>query len=500
MEGFTLDIVVNTRQGAVRGSIIDGIATFKGIPYAANPFGQDRFRPPQRVQAWDGVRDALGYGPTAPKPGYAAPFDKLLSEPFIAGLDCLNLNVWSPNTGQAGLPVMVWIHGGSFVNGSGAVPTYNGRRFARDGVVCVTINYRLGPYGFLYLAEGTANLGMLDQVAALEWVQENIAAFGGDPANVTIFGESAGAFSVCTLLAMPRTAGLLRRAILQSGAGHHALPPETSRLVGQYLAEKLDVEPTVDGLASVPLERMIAAQAELSNEVNTRPDPVRWREILFNYMLFEPVMDGEILSTLPIKAVAAGASSDVDVLVGTNSEEWRFFTVPNGVIDMINDDILAFAITAYGLSPTEALAVYREALPGASAGDLQAAVVTDWFFRIPAIRLAEAQAAGRGATYLYEMTWRSPQFGGRLGSCHALEIPFVFDNLDQEENRPLVGENPPQQLADAMHQAWVSFATHGDPGWPRYDPARRATMRFDAHSEVVDDPGSERRQLWEGKR
>jgi para-nitrobenzyl esterase len=283
MEGFTLDIVVNTRQGAVRGSSIDGIATFKGIPYAANPFGQDRFRPPQRVQAWDGVRDALGYGPTAPKPGYAVPFDKLLSEPFIAGLDCLNLNVWLPDTGQAGLPVMVWIHGGSFVNGSGAVPTYNGRRFARDGVVCVTINYRLGSHGFLYLGEGTANLGMLDQVAALEWVQENIAAFGGDPANVTIFGESAGAFSVCTLLAMPRPAGLFRRAILQSGAGHHALPPETSRLVGQYLAEKLDVEPTVDGLASVPLERMIAAQAELSNEVNTRPDPARWREILFNY-------------------------------------------------------------------------------------------------------------------------------------------------------------------------------------------------------------------------
>src|SRR5258706_6022821 len=202
---------------------------------------------------------------------------------------------------------------------------------------------------------------------------------------------------------MPRAVGLFRRAILQSGAGHHALPPETSRLVGHYLAEKLDVEPTVDGLASVPLERMIAAQAELSNDVNTRPDPARWREILFNYMLFEPVIDGEILSTLPIKAVAAGASSDVDVLVGTNSEEWRFFTVPNGVIDMINDDILALAITAYGLSPADASAVYPEALRSASAGDLQAAVVTDWVFRIPAIRLAEAHAADSGTTYPYEM-------------------------------------------------------------------------------------------------
>ena len=495
-----MDIVVNSGQGTLRGRIVEGIATFKGIPYAANPFGPERFRPPQRVRAWDGVRDALNYGPTAPKPGYLPPFDAILAEPAIPGLDCLNLNAWSPDTGQAGLPVMVWIHGGSFANGSGAVPMYDGRRFARDGVVCVTINYRLGPHGFLYLGEGTANLGMLDQVAALEWVQENINAFGGDPANVTIFGESAGAYSVATLLAMPRAAGLFRRAIMQSGAGHHALPPETSRLIGQYLAEKLGVEPTADGLAGVPFERIIAAQVELGNEALMQPDPARWREVLFNRMLFEPVIDGEILPALPITAIAAGAGSDIDVLAGANTEEWRFFTVPPGIIDMINDERLAAAIAAYGLSPAETLAVYREALPGASAGDLHAAIVTDWFFRIPAIRVAEARATGKGATYLYEMAWRSPQFGGRMGACHTLEIPFVFDNLDQEENRPLVGENPPQELADAMHRAWVSFATHGDPGWPRYDLARRATMRFDVQSEVVDDPGSVRRRLWEGKR
>ncbi len=496
----SMDIIVSTRQGAVRGSMIDGIATFKGIPYAANPFGHDWFRPPQPAQAWDGVRDALDYGPTAPKPGYAAPFDALLPEPAIAGLDCLNLNVWSPDVGKVGLPVMIWIHGGSFANGSGAVPTYNGRRFARDGVVCVTINYRLGPHGFLFLGEGTANLGLLDQIAALKCVQENIAAFGGDPSNVTIFGESAGGMSVSTLLAMPRAAGLFRRAISQSGAGHHALKLETSRLIGQYLAEKLGVEPTSNGLAPVPFERIIAAQVELGNETATQPDPGRWREVLLNYMLFETVIDGEILPTMPIAAIAGGASSDVDVMVGANTEEWRFFTVPNGVIDMISDDILAFAIAAYGLSPDETLAIYREALPGASAGDLQAALVTDWFFRIPAIRLAEARTAGKAATYMYEMAWRSPQFGGRMGACHALEIPFVFDNLDQEENRAMVGDHPPQQLADAMHKAWVSFATHGDPGWPRYDLNRRATMRFDAQSEVVDDPHSAQRLLWEGKR
>ena len=495
-----MDIIVNTRQGALRGSIIDGIATFKGIPYAANPFGPDRFRPPQRAQAWDGARDAFDYGPTAPKPGYPPPFDALLPEPAIPGLACLNLNIWSPDTGQAGLPVMVWIHGGSFANGSGAVPTYNGRRFARDGVVCVTINYRLGPHGFLYLGEGTANLGLLDQVAALEWVQENIAAFGGDPANVTIFGESAGAYSVATLLAMPRAAGLFRRAIAQSGAGHHALQPETAQLIGQYLAEKLGVEPTPDGLAAVSFEHIIAAQVELGNEMLMQPDPARWREVIFNRMLFEPVIDGEILPVLPITAIAAGASSDIDVIAGTNTEEWRFFTVPNRVVDMITDDMLASAIAAYGLSPAETLAIYREALSLTSVGDLHAAIVTDWFFRIPAIRLAEAHAIGKGATYLYEMAWRSPQFDRRLGACHALEIPFVFDNLDQDENRALVDENPPQQLADSMHQTWVSFATRGDPGWPRYDLARRTTMRFDVQSEVVDNPASATRLLWKGKR
>src|SRR6266566_1041723 len=187
-----MDTVVRTQLGAVRGATIEGIAVFKGIPYAASPFGARRFQPPQPVEAWNGVRDALTYGATVAKPPYFPPFDVLLPEPAIAGEDCLNLNIWTPDPGKAGLPVMVWIHGGAFANGTGAIPTYDGSRFARDGVVCVTINYRLGVDGFLFLGQGSANLGLLDQVAALTWVQENIAAFGGDPNNVTIFGQSAG--------------------------------------------------------------------------------------------------------------------------------------------------------------------------------------------------------------------------------------------------------------------------------------------------------------------
>src|SRR5436305_6271776 len=234
-----MDTIVRIQQGAVRGSAAEGVVSFKGIPYAAPPFGPNRFRSPQPVEPWRGVRDTLTYGPTVPKPPYFPPFDVLLPEPVITGEDCLNLNIWSPDLGQARLPAMVWIHGGAFLNGSGSWPTYDGTRFARDGVVCVTINYRLGADGFLCLGDGIANLGMLDQIAALTWVQENIAAFGGDPNNVTIFGESSGGMSVATLMAMPRAAGLFRRAIAQSGAAHHVISPETAQRIGQYLAERL---------------------------------------------------------------------------------------------------------------------------------------------------------------------------------------------------------------------------------------------------------------------
>ena len=495
-----MDVVVKTRQGAVRGAIVESIAAFKGIPYAAPPTGANRFQPPRPVQAWDGVRDALSYGATVTKPPYFPPFDVLLPEPAIAGEDSLNLNIWTPDPGKAGLPVMVWLHGGAFANGTGAIATYDGRRFARDGVVCVTINYRLGVDGFLYLGNGSANLGLLDQIAALQWVQQNIAAFGGDPDNVTIFGESAGGMSVGTLLSMPLAQGLFRRAIAESGAGHHVISRATAQRVGQYLAEKLGVDATLEAIAAVPLDQLVMAQVELSGDVFNHPDPARWGEVAANQMPFEPVIDGETLPARPIERIAEGASTNVDVLVGTNSEEERLFMVPNGSITHISDDILAGTIAAYGLPVTETLATYRADRPGANAGDLFEAIVTDWFFRVPAIRLAEAHARNNGRTYMYEFAWRSPQFDGHLGACHGLEIPFVFDTLDIGELETLLGDNPPQHVANAMHAAWVRFATSGDPGWPQYDLNHRPTMRFDTDSHVVNDPHSAERALWEGLR
>jgi para-nitrobenzyl esterase len=493
------DVVVEIPQGRLRGALTEGIASFKGIPYAAAPFGANRFRPPQPARSWEGVRDALAFGATVPKPPYFPPFDAILPEPVIAGEECLNLNIWTPDPTATGLPVMVWIHGGAFANGTGAIPQYDGRRFARDGVVLVSINYRLGVDGFLFLDDGTANLGLLDQVAALEWVRDNIAAFGGDSRNVTIFGESAGAMSVTTLLSMPRAKGLFKRVIAESGAGHHAISAGTATRVGGYLAEKLGVPADRVAIAEAPLAKAYEAQIALSAEAFMQPDPVKWGEVAGNLMPFEPVIDGDVLPALPIEGIAAGEGAGVDLMVGTNREEQRLFMVPSGAIDHITKDILGMAVAGYRL-PANAVELYSAARPGATAGDLLAAISTDWFFRIPAIRLAEAHSKNGGSAHVYEMAWRSPLYGGRLGACHALEIGFVFDTLDAEWTDRLAGPNAPQSIADDMHRAWVAFAHTGDPGWETYDAGHRTVMRFDSSSGVVDDPDGKERLLWDGIR
>ncbi len=489
-----MEPVVKTVYGKVRGLVSDGVASFRGISYAAPPFGPNRMRPPARPEAWDGVRDVMAYGPTVPKPGYPKPYDELLPDPVIAGDDCLNLNVWTPDPGRAGLPVMVWIHGGAFVNGSGAVAQYAGDRFARDGVVCVTINYRLGCDGFLFLDDTSPNRGLLDQMAALEWVQENIAAFGGDPGNVTIFGESAGAFSIATLLSMPTAEGLFRRAILQSGAGHHVLSAGTARMVSAELARRLSVAPTREGFAAVPVDRLVAAQRQLSADIALNPDPSRWREITANLMAFEPVVDGQLLPARPIDGIASGNGRHADLLVGTNRDEHRLFLVPTGVADATDDATLQVVAGALGLD-APGLATYRTAAP--SAGDALAAVLTDWFYRIPAIRLAEAH---QGHSYMYEFGWNSPVLGGRLGACHALEIGFVFDTLDAEGSEALYGLSPPAELAAAVHKAWIDFAQSGRPGWDAYDLDSRATMTFDLNNALIHDPRPGQRAVWEGIR
>ncbi|ONI81363.1 carboxylesterase [Actinosynnema sp. ALI-1.44] len=465
-----MDITVDTRNGAVRGVAADGVMTFKGIPYAAPPVGPNRFQPPRPVEPWTGVREATRFGPTAPKAGYLPPLDALIPDADIPGDDYLNLNVYTPDPGDS-LPVMVWIHGGAFLNGSGS--SYDGTAFARDGVVCVTLNYRLGADGFLYFP-GNANRGLLDQVAALEWVRDNIAAFGGDPGRVTVFGESAGAMSVGMLLGMPRAAGLFQRAILQSGAAAHAVPPESAERVKARLITKLGTADITD----VPVADLLVAQRELRGEIGANPDPALWGDVARTLLPFGPVLDDGL----------APGSSDVDIMVGTNADEFRLYIVPHGLLDSVTDELLTGSMLRVGLDPARAAAVYE-----GTPGEKLAAVMTDWYFRTPAIRLAERAKTA----YMYEFAWQAPTFGGKLGACHAAELPFVFGTPDDSAFAGLLGTHLPHHLADTMHGAWVSFATTGNPGWFGYETSNRSTMRFDIESEVVLDPHSARRSLWD---
>jgi carboxylesterase type B len=495
-----MDSVVETRRGRLRGSRSDGVTAFKGVPYAAPPFDANRLRPPRPVLPWDGVRDALAFGPKSPQVPYPAGIAEAMAELVGPGEDCLTLNIWTRHTSGAGRPVMVWIPGGMFeFHATGASAFYDGSRFALDGVVCVTINYRVGAEGFLYLGDGVANLGLLDQIAALEWVQENIAAFGGDSGKVTIFGESAGAMSVATLLTMPRAKGLFRRAIVQSGNTPNVTSAATAERIGRRLATMLGVAATRDALAAVSPERVLQAQAQLRADLLTRPDPAFWGEVALSYLPWAPTVDGQTVPAPPIERIRAGAAADVDLLVGSNTEETRLFLLSDGAMDRITEPALSALATAYGLSAA-GVSAYRAAHPGASAGELFSAIQTDWYWRIPAVRMADAHAStGRGSTYMYEFDWRSPQLGGRLGAAHSVEIPFAFDTLGLG-TEPLLGEAPPQPLATTMHAAWVAFAATGDCGWPTYDLASRPTMHFDVVSNVVYDPLASTLAIWEGVR
>jgi len=491
--------VVHVRDGAVRGKAESGVWAFLGIPYAASPFGARRMRPPQPVQPWDGERDATAYGPTAPKGDYPPQYARLFPEVLIPGEECLNLNVWTPDA-TAALPVLVWIHGGAFMNGSGSVGAYSGAAFARDGVVCVTINYRLAAEGFLFLDDGIANLGLLDQLAALRWVQANIAAFGGDPARVTVAGESAGAMSVITLLSMPQAEGLFTQAIAQSGAAAHTLTHDQAQMVSGYLTSTLGVPADREAIKAVPLDKLVRAASDLVVEVQTAPDPAKWGSLALSLLPFAPAVDGEVVPQEPLAAIAAGQGKDVRLLIGSNRDEARLFFVAPASIDLIDDATLEAAASAYGLS-ADSLTLYRAGRPGASAGDILAAVITDWFFAIPAIRVAEARTGAANApTWMYRFDHPAPEDNHRFGASHAAEVPFVFNTISQQDLHPLIGDTPSQAVADQTHKAWVDFITHGNPGWPAYDTASRTTGLLSDRITATADPAASERACWDGNR
>ncbi|MFI6046959.1 carboxylesterase/lipase family protein [Nocardia sp. NPDC051321] len=481
--------VVALPQGKVRGSSTGSVHAFLGIPYAAAPLGASLFQAPGPAPSWDDERDATHFGPTAPQLGYQEPLRSILHNPAIDGPEFLNLNVWTPDPGASGLPVLVWIHGGAYRLGSSAVSVYNGHAFARDGVVLVSMNYRLGAIGFAALDGSPANRGLLDQIAALQWVRDNIAAFGGDPGQVTLFGESAGGMSVATLLASPLTEGLFHRAIIQSGNGTIASTLDDARLVAADFAGRLDTTPET---AEIPA--LLAAEQNLIADFSVDQNPSRWgRSTLaagLGLMAFHPTIDGHTLTHLPVDAIAAGAADHIPLIIGTTADEFRLYSAPTGLTTALPADALPNVLASRGIDP--ALAdTYAANRPGATPGDLMAAILTDFAFRIPTLHLAEAAATA----YVYEFAWPTSHLD--LRACHAIEIAFVFDTLTAEGTSMLLGRDiPPQTLASEIHHTWIDFAAGRTP-WTPYDLDTRSVMTFNTpRSQLVSDPRADERELW----
>jgi para-nitrobenzyl esterase len=502
--------IVQTAQGLVRGRNRAGWLEFRGIPYAEAPQGPLRFAPPRRQPRWDdtGVLDATFFGDAAPQQPPEPPLGTLLGT-RASSEDCLSLNVWTPAADRdARRPVMVWIHGGGYADESGSDDPYHGHTFARDGIVLVTINYRLGVLGYLHVAEhfdlgaGSGNFGALDQIAALEWVAENIAAFGGDPSNVTIFGESAGGWAVATLLASPRASGLFRRAICQSGAGDHVLAPEEAqRVTDRYLA-LLGVKPgDLDHLRSVDTRTIIAAQAALYGEALAGGDATD--RLLGDraglLLCLMPVTTGEVVSAPPVDLIRSGNGHDIDLIVGSNSTEYGLYRLfPGGVFSAARMlELSRSALRASGCRVEQVEAAYR-----AEHGDddfaVGEAMETDRFFRLPAIELAQAHAGGSGRTFLYELAWS----GSELGACHLLDVPFVFDRLDTPLARRLAGDRPNPDVATVMHSSWVAFATWGDPdpsrqrGWSAVQPGKPGSFVINGSCHMDTERDGRLLSLW----
>ena len=493
-EGRTMRVM--TAAGRIGGSAAAGLFRFRGVPYAAPPFGPLRLRAPQPPPPWDGVRDCTRQGDGAPQPYVRDdPWDAYFN-PAQQGADCLTLQITTPEPGATRLPVLVWIHGGAFATGVGSAPIYPGDRFAHAGIVHVAVNYRLGVDGYCHLdqdiVDGADNRGLRDQVAALRWVRDNIAGFGGDPDRVTVAGQSAGAISVAYLLASPAGRGLFRHAISQSGMGGVTASPDAARLVTARTAAVLGVAPTRAGLAGADLDRIRAVVAHMLVEART---PAHRAAGLVPALPYLGVHATPMLPEPVAGALAAGAAADVPVLAGTTRDEVSGNLRKAGALDDPDAGRATARLAALGVGD-RVVEAYRTR--GAGPAALVAAVLSDQAFRMPTIALLEAH---RGRHHLYRFDWESPAFPPGLGADHTLDIPFVHDALGPfaalgPTGRAQLGADPPQRLADAMHRAWVGFVTTGDPGWKSYTGEHRATMRFDADSEVVDDLGGAERAAW----
>ncbi|MFX1573530.1 MAG: carboxylesterase/lipase family protein [Promethearchaeota archaeon] len=490
--------IVETTHGKVRGYSRRGVIKFKGIPYAAPPIGSLRFKAPAQVEPWSGVLDATQYSPISLQPPENLEFGEPLPQ---SEAECLTLNIWTQKLDNGKRPVMFWIHGGGFLTGSAFI--YDGARLVlRGDVVVVSINYRLGYLGFFYMPDmpdTTANAGLLDMIAALKWVKENISKFGGDPNNVTIFGESAGSMAVATLLAMPSAKGLFHRAILQSGAANiFSFNPGSAIKVYEELIQKLGIEKgDIDALRKLPAENFIVPQMNLTG-------------FQARGLRVGPVVDKSTLPVHPLEAISKGFAKDIDIFIGSNLDEAKLFLMMNPKAFELTEDGLYKIVNTFmrftnqkESKAKELIDKYRELRK--TPRDIADAISTDYTFRIPAIHLAEEQSKYQKNVYMYLFTWQSPLGGGKYGAMHALDLPFVFNILPDRD----VWIFPPkteetQKLSEQMMDAWIAFARSGNPNHenipelPPYDLEKRATIIFDKEVTIQYDPYSNERESWEG--
>ena len=490
------DPIVITLSGPVRGRTENGVSRFLGIPYAAPPIGDLRFAAPQPHAPWDAF-DAREKGPSAPYNEVDFPaldLVPLVGKGWDRGDDYLNLNVWTPADNAGDLPVMVFIHGGAWTGGAAMAPVQDGTNFARDGVILISITYRVGVEGWLPIPGAPTNLGKRDMLAALKWVQDNAAAFGGDAGNVTVFGESAGAMSIADLVASPAAKGLFRRAIIESGHGSIVRPIPVMQRVTKKVAKILKIQPTLEGFRSITVQQGLDALAQVAKPgsgLDLRDD--HGREPAFGVSKFTPVVGDDIIPVLPLDALRAGAGKEIDVLIGTNADEMNLYLVPTGVRDKASKLLSWFVLSRSIRNAGKILKAYGMGAKGVKPGDALMRALSDLMFRYPARAFA---AAHQGRTHFYEFGWRSPAFDGELGACHAIELPFVFDNLAAGSGpRGLLGENPPQALADRVHKIWVDYARDGSAPWPEFDADTRQLYALE-DGEVRRDPDMPAAKFW----
>lgn len=481
------DEVVTTASGPVRGELRDSGVAFRGIPYAQPPVGDLRFAAPQPPLRWQETRDCTKYGPTAQRKQLAEV--TAIPEPSIPGDGVLNLNVFTPRTDKnAKLPVLVWIHGGGFVAGSAASPWYDGASFNRDGVVVVSIGYRLGIEGFLHLDDAPDNRGVMDWIAGLGWVRDNIAAFGGDPAKVTVAGQSAGGGAVWALMGAPSAKGLFRAGISESGALTQPNDRAIAQAMSTLFTSRTGKPATAAALRDLSKDDMQALEDKLR-----APGPDSSPALLLG---LAPFADGTLIPETSTDMLKNGADENIPLLLGFTAQEFNGAAL-SGDTPAVTDATLPAALGALGFDPASATA-FHTAYPGLSANDLAGQAQSDAVLRGPGYRVAEDRATRNQPTWLYEFTWASkaPKFQGM--SFHCLDIPFAFDLLGAPGVTAVAGDNPPQALADAIHRSWVAFIADSDPGagWPRYTLDRRETMIWSDAPHLQSDPFAAQRSIW----